>query len=128
MTTPRTRPTTARKVTRKTEETRSGFLESGLRITIDGETHELRMGDVTPALAGELRRRAGFGFHTLTQVLATDPDIDVLSAFVWLCRRIAGEQVQFDEVAVTYAQMLADGFEIGAPDDVDGGVAEGPEA
>lgn len=127
MTTPKSRPSTARKVTRRTEERREGFLESGLRITIEGEAFELRLGDVTPAVALELRRKVGFGFHALTQVLATDPDIDVLSAFVWVSRRCRGEDVSFEDVQVTYEQMLNDGFSIDQPNDTTG-EADGPEA
>lgn len=127
MTTPKSRPSAARKVTRRTEERREGFLESGLRITIEGEAFELRLGDVTPAVALELRRKVGFGFHTLTQVLATDPDIDVLSAFVWVSRRCRGEDVSFEDVQVTYEQMLNDGFSIDQPNDTTG-EADGPEA
>ncbi len=109
------RPTTARKVTRKTEESRESALDQGLRISMDGEVFEVRIGDITPTMARELRSKIGFGPMQLVGQLAADPDVDLLSAFVWLARRIAGELVRFEDVEVTYAQLLSDGFDVSTP-------------
>jgi hypothetical protein len=87
-------------------------LSQGYRLTIDGEVHEAQLGDVTPAIARELRRATGFGFLGLMRALATDADVDLVSAAVWVARRVAGDPVAFEEVEVTYAQMLGDGFEV----------------
>lgn len=114
MTTP-ARPSTARKVTRKTEESRESALDQGLRISMDGEVFEVRIGDITPTMARELRSKVGFGPMQLVAQCAADPDVDLLSAFVWLARRIAGELVRFEDVEVTYAQLLSDGFDVSAP-------------
>lgn len=114
MTTP-SRPSTTRKVTRKTEESRESALDQGLRIVLDGETFDVRLGDITDKLAGELRSRIGCGPMSLIRQCAIDPDIDLLSAFVWLARRIAGEMVRFEDVEVTYAQLLSDGFDVSTP-------------
>lgn len=114
MTTP-SRPTTARKVTRKTEAKREDALDQGLRITLDGEVFDVRLGDITSTMARELRAKLGFGPMQLVGQLAVDPDVDLLSAFVWLARRIAGELVRFEDVEVTYAQLLSDGFDVTAP-------------
>lgn len=106
------RPPLARKHTRTTEENRNAGLDAGVRITIDGEAYEVRMGDVTPDISRELRRHTGMGFRVLMESIGVDPDIDTLSAFAWVARRIRGEYVAFDEVVVTYAQMLSDGFDV----------------
>jgi hypothetical protein len=113
------RPTTARKVTRTTEESRQEALNQGLRITIEGEVYEVRVGDLGKHLAAELRSQIGCGPMQLIRTCAVDPDIDLLSAFVWLARRIKGEMVAFDEVEVTYAQLLSDGFDVTVPGEVE---------
>jgi hypothetical protein len=111
------RPTTARKVTRSTEANREDALDQGLRITLEDEVFEVRVGDITPAMARDLRGKVGFGPMQLIRQCAVDPDVDLLSAFVWLARRIAGELVRFEDVEVTYAQLLSDGFDITTPGD-----------
>lgn len=113
------RPTTARKVTRTTEANREDALDQGLRITLEGEVHEVRVGDITSSMARELRAHTGFGPMQLIRQCAVDPDVDLLSAFVWLARRINGEPVRFEEVEVTYAQLLSDGFDVTTPGDVE---------
>lgn len=107
-----TRPTTARKHTRTTEKNRDAALESGIKITLDGEVYEVRLGDVTSNLTRELRRGTGMSFNQLIHEITTDPDADSIAGFVWLARRIAGERVEIDDVVVTYTQLLADGFEV----------------
>ena len=61
------------------------------------------------------RARIGTGFMGLLDQMAGAPDIDLVSAAVWVSRRIRGEAVAFDAVAVTYADMLAEGFDIVSP-------------
>lgn len=109
------RPSAARKHTRTTETKREGALDQGLRITLDDEVFEARVGDITSAMARELRSHLGFGPMQLIRQCAIDPDVDLLSAFVWLARRIKGEMVRFQEVEVTYAQLLSDGFDVSTP-------------
>jgi len=111
------RPTTARKVTRSTEANRESALDQGLRISLDGEDFDVRVGDITSAMARELRTHVGFGPMQLIRQCAIDPDVDLLSAFVWLARRIRGEMIRFDQVEVTYAQLLSDGFDVALPED-----------
>jgi hypothetical protein len=109
------RPTTARKVTRSTEENRQDALEQGVRITLDGESYEVRLADVTPNLTRELRRQTGMSFNQLMREVVTDPDLDSLAGFAWMARRIAGESLEIDDVMVTYAQILDEGFEVATP-------------
>lgn len=108
-----TRPSLAAKSSKKSEADRKAALDQGLRLTIDGESYEVRIGDVTPQLARELRQATGMGFMQLVGAI-TGPgaDIDLISAFVWVARRIRGEFLEVDDVEVTYAQMLSDGFEV----------------
>lgn len=109
------RPSTARKVTRSSEASREDALDQGLRITMEGEVFEVRVGDITSAMAREVRANLGFGPMQLIRQCAIDPDVDLLSAFVWLARRISGELVRFSDVEVTYAQLLSDGFDVDVP-------------
>lgn len=84
------RPSLARKHTRTTETHREEGLDEGIVMNIDGEVFEARVGDMTPELTRELRAACGMGFMTLMNTCGTDPDIDVVSSFVWLARRIRG--------------------------------------
>ena len=126
MTTKTTRPSVARKVTRKTTEKQDSDLSIGARVEIDGEAYEVRVGDVMPALARELRLLTGMGFLRLLDEMRRDPDIDLISTFVWVARRIRGENVTLEECEVGYDV-------VGDPDRFDMAQAgvevdEGPEA
>lgn len=114
MSTP-SRPSTARKHTRTTDKKQDDALEQGIRITLDGEVYEVRLGDVTSNLARELRRGTGMALQQLLAEITTSPDLDSIASFVWLARRIAGERVEIDDVSVTYAQLLDEGFEVDLP-------------
>lgn len=118
---PKTRPTTARKVTRKTEENRAAAHNRGLQVKVGGQAYEVRLGDITPAMAHELRMKVGFGPAQLIAAVVTAPDIDVVSAFVWLSRRIDGEKVAFGDVSITYDELFAEDFDFdpveNAPED-----------
>lgn len=112
--------------TKRVQDEKQRQLDTGFRVTIDGEAHEVRYGDLTPALTAELRRNAGVGWQGLQAQLAVDPDIDLVSAFVWLSRRIKGDKVAFRDVVVTYAQMFD--LEPGDIEVIDGEVESDPEA
>lgn len=122
-----TRPSLAKKHTRKSEEGREDVLNAGARIKIDDVWHEARLGDVTPTIGRELRTATGMSFMKLLGTLGEDPDLDVLQAFVFVARRIKGEVVSIDDVAVSYEAIFADDFEVVAAgaEEVD---AANPEA
>lgn len=92
-------------------------LMQGYRLTIDGEVYEAQLGDVTPAIARELRRNTGHGFLGLMREMSTDADVDLVSAAVWVARRIAGDPVAFEDVEVSYKQMLGDDFAVATSGD-----------
>jgi hypothetical protein len=92
-------------------------LSQGYRLTIDGEVYQAQLGDVTPAIARELRKHTGYGFLGMLRALTTDADVDLVSAAVWVARRIEQDPVPFEEVEVTYKQMLGDGFEVAVAED-----------
>lgn len=121
------RPPLARKVTNDHKKKRDEALDQGLKLTIDGEVYEARVGDVTAEIARELRQHTGKGFMHLVRTTAEDPDIDVISAFVWVARRVVGEEVAFEDVSISYAAMLGDDFEVSLPgaEDTDGDHPEG---
>jgi hypothetical protein len=124
------RPTTARKVTTKTEANRAAALDEGVKFQLetDGEWYVLRPADVTPEVAREVRRATGRSFMRLMQEIATDPDIDVLAEGVWAARRIKGEDVDLSEVSVTYQMLLSDGFDIQDAGSSASEVDDSPEA
>lgn len=122
------RPSTTRKHTRTTEKNATSELEKGLKITLDGEVYEVRLADVTSTLARELRRGIGMSFTQLMDEVMTAPDADSIAGFVWLARRIAGEKVDVDDVIVTYAQLLDEGFDVDVPDRRDEKATGDPEA
>lgn len=110
------RPSAARRHTRTTEKKATDQLEQGIRITLDGESYEVRLADVTPNLTRELRRGTGMSFNQLMREVTSDPDLDSLAGFIWMARRIVGEKVEIEDVVVTYAQILGDDFEVTLPD------------
>lgn len=120
------RPSSARKHTRTTEENRSDALEQGIRITLEGETYEVRLGDVTSNLARELRRGTGMALQQLLFEISNNPDLDSIASFVWLARRIAGEKVEIDDVVISYTQILNEGFDVDLPGKRE--AADDPEA
>lgn len=121
------RPSLARQDTRKTKEARRAELDQGVRIIFDGEVYEIRLGDVTPVLARRFRRAYGAPFSELLEELSDAADIDSIAAVVWMARLLAGDDVEFDEIAISYADI--DDLEIEqAKPTGDGGGGESPEA
>jgi hypothetical protein len=120
----KTRPALQRKHTRTTDAKAQAELDAGVRITFEGETYEVRFGDITSTIARQLRTKTGMSFNALMREISVDPDADTLAAFMWLSRRLAGEDVEIDDVVVTYRQILLDeGFEVavaGQREDEDG--------
>lgn len=114
MSTSTQRPSIQRKHTRSTDAKAEAELDSGLRISLDGDVFEVRLGDINSALTRELRQKSGMGFNQLMHLAASDPDTDIIAAFVWVARRLRGEDVEFDDVVVTYSQLLDD-FDIDMP-------------
>lgn len=109
------RPKLARKVTPKDEANRDAALNEGIKLTLDGESFVLRVGDITPALAREIRKETGRSFNRLMADVTEDPDIDVIAEAIWVARRIAGDNVRLDDIAVSYELILGDKFDISAP-------------
>jgi hypothetical protein len=126
MTTTQSRPSLARKVTPKSEAKRASALEEGVRITIEGETFEVRVGDISAHDERALRREWGGSFQDLSDELGGKPGIDSISAFVWFARRMRGDDVEFDDVNYTYAAILADDFAVALAGDEE--VSDNPEA
>lgn len=96
------RPTLARKVTKTTEANRKAVLEQGIRLTMDGETYEVRFGDISDKDESRLRREWGGSFSKLQGELEDDPGLDTFAALVWFCRVVSGEDVSLDEVTIGY--------------------------
>lgn len=92
--------------TRRSQDEKQKALNQGLRVTFEGRVYEVRYGDVTPALARELRANTGMGWNQLMSMLMVDPDIDLMQSFLWLARRLQGERVQLDGVDVSYEDVI----------------------
>lgn len=115
------RPTAARKHTRTTKAKREDELNAGVKITLDGEDYVIREGDLTDRLERELRKEFGGSWQAFKHEMGTDPGLDTIGTFVWLARRVAGEQVSRDDIELTQADLLDD-FDIsyaGKPEDGD---------
>lgn len=122
------RPSLARKHTRSSEDKRTAQLDTGLRITVEGDVFEVRIGDVTPELARELRALTGMSFMRLLSLCGEDPDVDVLTAFEWLARRVRGEDVELSQIQFTYADLMSDEFDIAEAGAESEDEANNPEA
>jgi hypothetical protein len=70
----------------------------GLKVELDGKIYIVRQSDLTPHDVRALRQETGLSWIGLGRALATDPDIDLVAALVWLKRRVDGDQVSYDEV------------------------------
>lgn len=106
------RPSLARQHTRGSDEKTQEELDTGVAVTIEHVEYVVRVGDLSPQIVRELRRNYGGSFNKLMTELAEDPDVDIISTFVWLARRVEGDKVDHDDVAIDYRAMLADGFDI----------------
>lgn len=106
------RPSPGRKTTARTQAKTDDELNSGVALTLDGRTYTIRQGDLSASMERELRREYGGSFNALRDELGTDPGLDSFAAFVWLARRLEGEQVALDDVEISYRQFMDDGFDI----------------
>lgn len=117
------RPPLSRVHTRSSEAKRNDELDAGIKLTIDGQSYSLRLGDLQPHHVRALRmvthvaygpiHPGGLTVETLMAHCASSPDVDYISTFVWFARYVAGEtDLTHDEVSIDYAAILADGFEI----------------
>jgi hypothetical protein len=122
------RPALAKKQTAKTEANRREALDEGVKLTLDGEEYVLRVGDVTPALAREVRNVTGHSFMRLISMLGEDPDIDVIAEAIWVARRVRGDEVDLDDVIVDYGLIAGEGFDIETAGSSEGEVDGSPEA
>lgn len=117
------RPSIARKHTRKSDESQQKALDEGMRITLSDDVYEVRLGDITPSIAREVRREFGMGPQRFLATMAADPDVDLLAGFMWLARRIRGEYVELEAVMedVGYKTLLENDIEFGSPEPEDAG-------
>ena len=99
------RPPLNRKHTRKTEENRKAALEEGVKISYEGEEYVVKLGDISAQVARRFRRDVGCSVQAAMNELSTDPDIDSVAALVWLARLLRGEDVELDDVAMTYGDL-----------------------
>jgi len=107
------RPSLQRKHTRTTKANKAEALDTGMTVVMPDGTHTVRIGDVTPQIARELRAAIGTGVLGLMEQLGSkDADLDLVQAFIFVARRIAGEAVTLDDCEVTYADMLSDDFDV----------------
>lgn len=85
---------------------KKAILDVGLRVELSDptEVYEVRYGDVTPRLARDLRASTGMGWQQLIEALRV-PDVDLMQAFIFLARRVKGEQVTIDDVDFGWSDM-----------------------
>lgn len=127
MTTTPARPALGGQHTRKTEDRRTAALETGISITLGGETFTVRKGDISPAIARRFRREVGCSTNALFDEFGEDPDVDTFAAFVWLARLCAGDEITLDAVPVDYGLLDDDGFDVKIVDGEGNEVDPSPE-
>lgn len=93
------RPSLARKHTPKTEANRKSPMDDGVRIQYEGETYEVRAGDLSALDVRELRKELGLSFQGLMKALYEDSDMDLIVGLIWLAKRVRGEHIPYAVVA-----------------------------
>ena len=109
-----TRPSTVRKVTRKTEEKRDAANDAGLSITLDGETYTVRFGDVTPehrtsAAADDSASGSCRSFPRSRCPRSVRP---VGGVHLGQSSCVNGERIPLTKIEVDYDAVFADDFDI----------------
>lgn len=117
----------ARKPSRSADKKASDALDSGVRFIVGDQVHEVRIGEITPRLAREVRRETGSTVMQLIEEVGEAADLDTIAALIWIARRIQGENVTFDDIDIDYGTVMSDDFQVdvAGPDEEGDG---GPEA
>lgn len=123
------RPTLAKKQTRATRQKQDDALDFGVRITLEGETYEIRAGDLNALDSLALKQQVGMSFPQLVvETSAGNPDLVEFAAIIWLARRLAGERdLPFVDVAqdIDYRKILSAQVEAAEGEDLDDAGPEG---
>jgi hypothetical protein len=83
---------------RRTAGAKAKDTSPGMQIEFDGQTYVVRQSDMTGQDTRALRQEVGLSFAGLLKQMQTDPDIDLIAAFIWLARRIKGDTVTYDSI------------------------------
>lgn len=100
------------KVGNVAEGKRNAELDTGVRFTVGEDVHEVRIGDITPKLAREVRRETGSSVMQLLEEVSSAPDIDTIASLIWVSQRIKGVEVDLDAVEFDYSVMLGEDFDV----------------
>lgn len=92
------RPTTARKVTPKSEKNRTEALDQTFGIRVDGEEYLLVPADMTGLVEMRIRRETGMGVAELIEKIQKSPGVDLLGMFMWASRIASGAAADLEEV------------------------------
>lgn len=109
-----TRARTAPKVSTQSEKKRKAALNEGIRITIGDppRIYQVIHSDLSEDNIPEIREATGRSWMGIQRLMATDPDVDVLSDFIWVARYLSGEKdLKRSDVRTQYVDLI-DGFEI----------------
>lgn len=80
---------------------RKQLAEAAVSFVIDGDTYTFRPVELTARVTRECREVTGLSpMGILGQLNGPNftADLDVLAAFMWVCKRQSGEEVDFDEL------------------------------
>lgn len=121
-----TRPTLAKKATRKTEEKRQQALDSqrvGLRVK--GEVYVVNPADVSAAVDRRIRQAAGYTVTSIIGELEGAPGLDTVAAFMFAAEVVGGAEAtaeRFEELleSVTYGDEVDVLTGADLPEDDDG--------
>lgn len=107
------------------EGKRNAELDTGVRFTIGDDVHEVRIGDITPRLAREVRKATGSSVMQLLEEVENAPDIDTIATLIWVSQRIKGIDIELDDVEFDYSVMLGEDFDVSVAEPE---VTDSPEA
>jgi hypothetical protein len=96
------RPSTARKVTPKTEADRTAALDEATSIRVDGVIYSVRLADIDGLVERDFRRETGLSVAGVLDQLASAPGIDSLAAFVWLAKLQADDKTTYEAELAKY--------------------------
>jgi len=105
------RPSTARKVTPKTEAKRVEELDASISIRVDGTVYTVHPADITGLIEHKFRRQTEFPVMGLLSELSENSGIDSIAAFVFLAKLQAGIESTFlgELEAIDYRTSVEDG-------------------
>lgn len=122
------RPSTARKVTRKSQEAAQAAMDAGdIWFKVDGDVYHVAPMDLTGLDERRIRQVVGLPFSHLADQFGTAPGIDTLAGMMWISSIQAGGPAT-EAAYETFLGSVTYGTEIDLLDGKPDEAVESPEA